>query len=91
MRGRSGRPWRRLVAQAKRELPPICHLCGKLIDMSLHWNDEWAWTLDHIHPLAHGGAPEDLGNVAPAHRGCNLKKGAKINYTPPKLRQSRIW
>ncbi|MFF5973720.1 HNH endonuclease [Streptomyces sp. NPDC012769] len=75
----------------KRELPPVCHLCGGLIDTGLHWNDPRAWTLDHIHPLLHGGAPEDLANVAPAHRGCNSKKGAKTDYNPPRPKQSRIW
>lgn len=91
MRGRSGRPWRRLVALAKAELPPVCHLCGHLIDLSLYHNDPMSWTLDHLHPLAHGGAPEDMGNVAPAHRVCNSRKGARMNYTPQAPRQSRIW
>lgn len=91
MKGRSGRPWRRLVALAKRELPPVCHLCGKIIDMGLHYNDEWAWTLDHLTPLASGGAPEDLSNVAPAHRKCNSIKGANSNYRPKPPKQSRIW
>jgi len=91
MKGRSGRTWRRFVALCKRELPPVCHLCGKLIDMRLHWNDPESWTIDHITPLALGGAPEDLANAAPAHRKCNSKKGARLNYPPKKPKQSRIW
>lgn len=91
MRGREGRPWRRLVKVAKRELPPVCGICGGMIDMTLHWNHEMAWTLDHIRPLAEGGAPEDLSNLTPAHRVCNSKKGAKLNYRQGKPKQSRVW
>ena len=91
MKGRSGRSWRKFVQLCKRELPPICHLCGKMIDMSLHWNDEWAWTIDHIIPLAEGGAPESLENAAPAHRICNSIKGAKMNHKMTKPKQSRPW
>ncbi len=42
-----------------------CHLCGRL----------GADTLDHIVPLAAGGANEP-GNWAPAHRSCNASKGS---------------
>lgn len=91
MKGRDGRTWRRFVAMCKRELPPVCHLCGHIIDMRLHWNDPMAWTLDHIIPLARGGAPEDISNAAPAHRVCNSKKGAKQNYQQAKPKQSRVW
>lgn len=90
-KGRSGRPWRRLVALAKRELPAVCHLCGRVIDVTLHYNDDMAWTLDHIYPLIHGGAPEDLGNVLPAHRICNSLKGADPNYTTPRNSKGSIW
>lgn len=91
MKGRSGRPWRRLVARAKIELPSLCHICGEFIDQGLHWQDERSWTLDHVHPLAQGGAPEDLSNLAPAHRICNMRKGIKKDYTHDKPKQSRIW
>ena len=83
VKGRSGRPWRRLVALAKRELPPVCHVCKGHIDITLHHLDDRAWSLDHIEPLALGGAPEDLANVLPAHRICNLRKGARRDYQPP--------
>jgi 5-methylcytosine-specific restriction endonuclease McrA len=91
LKGRSGRPWRRLVALARRELPPVCHLCGGMIDMGLDHNDAMSWTLDHIRPLANGGSPEDLSNVAPAHRRCNSKKGANNSYNGNKIKRSRIW
>lgn len=91
MKGRSGRPWRRLVQTARRELPPVCHLCGALIDLSLHRNDAMAWTLDHLTPLAEGGAPESLANLAPAHRRCNSRKGGRADYVPPTRKKGRPW
>jgi len=70
----------------------VCHLCGGIIDMRLSYNDPYSWTLDHLTALANGGAPEDLANVAPAHRSCNSRKGARKNYRPPEgPKQSRIW
>ncbi|MFE6223000.1 HNH endonuclease [Streptomyces sp. NPDC057854] len=92
MKGRDGRQWRRLVAWARKELPPICHICGRAIDISLPWNDREGWTLDHRVPIA--VAPhlaETPGNLAPAHRGCNSRKGANPSYRPDKPRQSRVW
>lgn len=43
----------------------ICHLCGK----------PGADTVDHIIARKHGGGHE-LDNLAPAHRSCNLARGA---------------
>jgi 5-methylcytosine-specific restriction endonuclease McrA len=91
VKGRDGRSWRKFVALCKRELPPVCHLCGGMINMGLHHNDPMAWTIDHRVPLAKGGAPEDLNNAAPAHRRCNSMKGAKENYQHKKPKQSRPW
>lgn len=33
--------------------------------------------LDHIHPVARGGATV-LENLQPAHPSCNLRKGARV-------------
>lgn len=88
--GRKGRPWRRLVALAKQVYPPVCWLCWKPINLGLHYNHRMAWTLDHTDALVHGGAPEDIGNVRPAHRSCNSSKGARVltAAVPP---PSRDW
>lgn len=50
-----------------------CHLCSNPIDMTLPYHDKFAWTLDHLTPLANGG--KILGDWLPAHRTCNSKKG----------------
>ncbi|MFD8117037.1 HNH endonuclease [Streptomyces microflavus] len=88
--GRDGRRWRETVAIARREFPPVCYLCGLLIDMTLHHNDPMSWTIEHKQSLAEGGDPYDLANLAPAHRRCNSIKGAHNRpVTPPKT--SRKW
>ena len=47
----------------------VCYLCGQ-------WLSVHEMTLDHVVPLARGGAhtPE---NLRPAHRSCNSRKGSK--------------
>lgn len=48
----------------------ICGICGDEITGGvLH--------IDHIHPVARGGATE-LDNLQPAHARCNLSKGARV-------------
>ncbi len=45
-----------------------CHICGQ----------EGADQVDHVTPIALGGAPYDLANLRPAHARCNVAKGARI-------------
>lgn len=87
--GRDGRNWRRLVAIARREFVPVCHLCRLPIDMDLDHRHPMSWTLDHLISLDQGGEPEELSNLAPAHRSCNSRKGVGRPVAPPKT--SRKW
>ncbi|MGW2206771.1 HNH endonuclease [Streptomyces sp. NPDC001774] len=88
--GRSGRPWRRFVAQCRRELPPICHLCTNPIDLTLPVNHAMSWTIDHVLPLnQYPHLAEDISNARPAHRTCNSRKGTKEAIDKPKT--SRKW
>lgn len=88
--GRSSRAWKRLCAQLRRELPPICHLCGGDIDLGLHHLDKWAWTLDHVLALdTHPHLAMDPTNLRPAHRSCNSSKGTGSSTTS--VRTSRTW
>jgi 5-methylcytosine-specific restriction endonuclease McrA len=48
----------------------ICYLCGKHVSF-----DEM--TVDHVIPTSKGGG-NNLGNLRPTHRKCNLIKGDKI-------------
>lgn len=52
----------------------ICQLCGKPIDLDLPYNHDMAISLDHVIPLALGGAHEP-NNIQLAHRICNSSKG----------------
>lgn len=69
-RGRTGRPWRRLVAAV---CPPgsVCALCGHPIVFGLRRNHPRGPSVDHITPLSEGGHPTASWNLRPAHFGCN--------------------
>lgn len=65
-----------------------CHICKQPIDYSLTtWTDPTdgktkrhplSFELDELVPVSKGGSPFDIGNVAPAHRICNQKRGNKM-------------
>lgn len=52
----------------------ICQLCYEPIDPELKWPDPGSVTLDHVVPIADGGA-HTLENVQAAHASCNCAKG----------------
>lgn len=56
---------------------PACHICGKAIDYTLPHLDPWSFVVDHVKPLAKGGA-DLISNKKAAHRECNSKKRARI-------------
>lgn len=61
---------RRQIAKGQ----PPCHLCGEPINYQADHLDPHSFTIDHIIPIAKGGA-DTLDNCAPAHRKCNRDKG----------------
>ena len=67
-------------AQLRRGSPP-CWLCGGAIDYSLPSTDPMGYVVDHVVPLARGGA-DTLANKKPAHRTCNRAKGARLDGGP---------
>ena len=62
-----------------------CYICGQPIDYSLPYLDPGEFTVDHVIPLAKGGA-DDLTNKAAAHRACNRAKGTR--HHAPIVRRS---
>ncbi|WP_374101236.1 HNH endonuclease [Curtobacterium flaccumfaciens] len=54
----------------------VCHLCLSVVDESLVYPNPMSFSIDHIVPLARGGADEE-GNVRTSHLGCNWQKGAR--------------
>lgn len=54
-----------------------CRLCGGPIDPEVAWPDPMSASVDHVVPLALGGA-HSMANVQSAHLGCNSRKCNKI-------------
>lgn len=54
----------------------LCHLCGDKIPKNAKWPSGLFGTLEHVVPLASGGA-HSYNNVKAAHLSCNCKKGSK--------------
>ncbi|WP_432536864.1 HNH endonuclease [Kineococcus arenarius] len=79
----STRRWRALRARIL-AASDVCHLCG------LPGADE----VDHVVPVALGGAEWDPVNLAPAHGGCNRRKGARLHMpaarTPMRTRDREV-
>lgn len=63
-----------------------CHICGEAIDYTLRYDDPRSFQLDHVVPLAKGGA-DAIDNAAAAHRACNSAKRARL--VAPIIRRSR--
>ena len=50
-----------------------CHICGQPIDYELAWHEPRSFVVDHVVPIARGGA-DNLNNKRAAHRDCNRAK-----------------
>jgi 5-methylcytosine-specific restriction endonuclease McrA len=61
-----------------------CHLCGQEIDPGAKFPDPRSWSIDHLIPIAQGGADHD-DNCDGAHLACNQRKGdgTTTNRTTP--------
>ena len=61
----------------KHNLP--CWLCHEPIDFNAEWKHPLSFTADHVQAVANGG--HMLGELKPAHRSCNSKKGNRPAHT----------
>lgn len=68
---------RDMLRRAVRERQEGCYLCGQAIDYSLPHLHPASFVIDHVVPLARGGA-DALSNVRATHRACNLTKGDRL-------------
>lgn len=66
-----------------------CWLCGGLIDFTLPAFHDWAFEIDHVHPLSLGGS-NTRDNFRAAHRICNLRRSNGPAEQAPR-RRSRDW
>lgn len=51
-----------------------CHICLEPISFDADWKHPLSFTADHLMPIATGGTMR--GEIAPAHRSCNSRRGA---------------
>ena len=56
----------------------VCGICGRPVDLSLHYPNPLSPTVDHIIPIALGGHPSDIDNLQLAHWTCNRTKSDKL-------------
>lgn len=79
-RRQNSKPLQRAIKELKAsEEGGICCFCGGEIDRSLppsEYNSPGYWTANHTVPLAEGG--DVLGEIKPAHKGCNSRHGALL-------------
>lgn len=84
--------WKQRVARERKRLEAdpalaVCWRCSTPIEMNLPPTHGEAFTLDHLVPIARGGAWD--GEARPAHRSCNASRGdgrkRKRGATPPTL------
>lgn len=77
---------------AIRRTKPPCHICGLEIDYALPHLDPMAFEVDHVIPLARGGA-DTLENKAASHRKCNRDKWHKMpgDDAPRTFVTARTW
>jgi 5-methylcytosine-specific restriction endonuclease McrA len=74
MAARDRRAYRRKAARLKRTATD-CWICGEPIDPGVHYLDPRAFTADHVDPIGRGG--HVLGDLKPAHRSCNSRRGTR--------------
>lgn len=74
-RGNATEPYQRLAIFERDQW--VCALCGQPIDAVLTYPDPMCPSIDHVVPLAAGGA-DAPGNIQASHLICNLRKGARL-------------
>lgn len=89
--GRGDRRFKEISARLRKERPPVCWLCSEPIDLNAPPRTARSWSLDHIKPLSEGGDPYDESNLAPAHVGCNSRKGNSELPQTGTVISSRTW
>lgn len=58
-----------------------CGICGVDVDMELSHPDPLSASVDHVIPLAAGG-PNTADNCELSHLRCNVRKRARVGWTP---------
>lgn len=61
-----------------------CGLCHRKVNMELRWPHKRSASVDHLVPISWGGN-DVRSNVQLAHLGCNLDKGARVEWAQEML------
>lgn len=89
----SDRSYRAKVAALRKAVSDngwLCHLCDNPIDLSLPYTHPLAFTADHLEAIANGG--NLLGDLAPAHRRCNSRRGCRrLAYQVRAPKTTQAW
>jgi 5-methylcytosine-specific restriction endonuclease McrA len=86
----SGGRWRRLQEEVW-ATESHCGICGEYVDQDLPHNNLRARSIDHILPIAWGGAMYERSNVRLAHRTCNSKAGSHLRNERAALARAALW
>lgn len=89
-RGSNGTRWRGLRARVLRE-EELCWLCGHWVDKTLPTPHPLAPEVDHVVPVAAGGAQYARENARLSHRRCNRAKSDAVSVPVPTDPVSRAW
>jgi len=90
-RARKTRAWQTARAECIRRSNGICSICHKPVDLNLPGTHPRGPTVDHRHPLSHGGALLDPTNLRLAHLRCNSAKKDKLTPSNQTRVASRNW
>lgn len=82
--------WKEVRKRAIASKDPICAICGGEIDMDAPQYHPNSCEVDHIIPVARGGAPYDIDNVQLTHMRCNRQKSTKMAGDYEELKESNL-
>jgi 5-methylcytosine-specific restriction endonuclease McrA len=82
---RDTRRWKELRKRLVRDAS-VCAICRYPLLKGAPARTPYSPSVDHVVPLAFGGAPFDERNLRVTHYGCNSRLGAK-----QQRRRSRRW
>ena len=83
--------WRRAKAQAVKDAQGQCQLCGGPLAPDEPKLSPWSTHIDHIMPLAAGGAPYDRSNLRAVHARCNLRRDRGQQPLQPPAAEVAAW
>jgi hypothetical protein len=90
--GVSPRParWRKIRAEVLAS-ETHCGFCNEWVDQSLPYTHRMGPTVDHILPIACGGATYDRSDLRLAHRACNSAGAVAVQAERLSMLRAALW